>query len=200
SFGIAPQFIAVELPSWAFAGQREHLGDGFRSIASAQARHQVPHRLLKRSVLGIKRLTFHNRFFVEAVLNESGKRSKSASAISRPIPRGCEISQSICGDFLDGLVSTIRGFGQSVADSLVAMDGGETAILAIDAFEQRSHIEGITGKTFGTTNVIVIGGGLDWFLSPTMYIPVSLEYGMLPKSDEVDAKWIAVRAGLAVPF
>lgn len=54
--------------------------------------------------------------------------------------------------------------------------------------------------SISTTNVILFAGGFDWFTSPTFYIPVSVEYGMLPKSDEVEANWIAVRAGFAVPF
>lgn len=54
--------------------------------------------------------------------------------------------------------------------------------------------------SISTTNVIVFAGGFDWFMSPTLYIPVSLEYGLLPKSDEVSATWIAFRAGFAVPF
>ena len=58
----------------------------------------------------------------------------------------------------------------------------------------------LESSSISTTNVIVIAGGLDWFISPTMYIPVSIEYGLLPKSDEVEATWIALRAGLAVPF
>ncbi len=54
--------------------------------------------------------------------------------------------------------------------------------------------------SISTTNVIVFAGGFDWFTSPTFYVPVSIEYGLLPKSDEVEAKWIAIRAGFAVPF
>jgi len=54
--------------------------------------------------------------------------------------------------------------------------------------------------SISTTNVMIITGGFDWFTSPTFYVPVSIEYGLLPKSDEVEATWIAVRAGFAVPF
>ena len=54
--------------------------------------------------------------------------------------------------------------------------------------------------SISTTNVVIVTGGFDWFTSPTFYIPVSVEYGLLPKSDEVEATWIAVRAGFAVPF
>ncbi|MBX3022399.1 MAG: hypothetical protein KF799_12065 [Bdellovibrionales bacterium] len=58
----------------------------------------------------------------------------------------------------------------------------------------------LSSESIGTTNVLAPQGGVDIFLSPTMYIPISIEYGMLPKSDEVDAKWMAVRVGMAVPF
>ncbi|MGE4132437.1 MAG: hypothetical protein AB7F86_12415 [Bdellovibrionales bacterium] len=55
-------------------------------------------------------------------------------------------------------------------------------------------------SSISTTNVIIAAAGLDWFMSPTFYIPISIEYGLLPKSDEVEASWIAFRAGFAVPF
>lgn len=58
----------------------------------------------------------------------------------------------------------------------------------------------LDASSIGTTNVILPTAGFDFFISPTMYIPVSVEYGLLPKSDEVDAHWIAVHAGLAIPF
>lgn len=55
-------------------------------------------------------------------------------------------------------------------------------------------------SSISTTNVILLAGGFDYFLSPTMYIPISIEYGLLPKSDEVSANWIAIRGGVAIPF
>lgn len=58
----------------------------------------------------------------------------------------------------------------------------------------------LNSSSIGTTNVITPQLGFDMYTSPTMYIPVSVEYGMLPKSDEVDAHWIALRAGVAFPF
>lgn len=54
--------------------------------------------------------------------------------------------------------------------------------------------------SISTTNVMVAAGGFDYFTSPTFYIPISVEYGLLPKSDEVEASWIAIRGGFAVPF
>lgn len=58
----------------------------------------------------------------------------------------------------------------------------------------------LKATSIGTTNVMLIAGGLDYFINPRMYVPVSLEYGLLPKSDEVDAHWITFRVGLAFPF
>ncbi len=54
---------------------------------------------------------------------------------------------------------TIRGFGELVADGLVAMDGSKASFLAVDAFEQRSHIEGIVGFTVANARV----GQIDHF-------------------------------------
>ena len=58
----------------------------------------------------------------------------------------------------------------------------------------------LKATSIGTTNVMVIAGGVDYFINPRMYVPISLEYGLLPKSDEVDAHLITFRAGLAIPF
>ena len=54
--------------------------------------------------------------------------------------------------------------------------------------------------SISTTNVILVSGGLDWFISKTTYIPISIEYGLLPKSNEVEANWIALRFGAAFAF
>jgi hypothetical protein len=54
--------------------------------------------------------------------------------------------------------------------------------------------------SIGSTNVIIPAVGLDWFINPKMYVPISLEYGLLPNSSEVKAHWIELRAGLAIPF
>lgn len=50
------------------------------------------------------------------------------------------------------------------------------------------------------TSAISVGGGVDWFTSETFYIPLQLEYSMLPKSETVEASAIAVRAGIAMAF
>ncbi len=52
----------------------------------------------------------------------------------------------------------------------------------------------------GSTWMGILGGGLDYHVSPRLYIPISLEYGLFPPSDQVDATWIQVRIGFAVPY
>jgi outer membrane protein W len=58
----------------------------------------------------------------------------------------------------------------------------------------------LDSSSMNNSGVIVIAAGFDWSLNPNMYVPVSLEYGMFPKSSTVDANWIVLRAGVAVPF
>ena len=58
----------------------------------------------------------------------------------------------------------------------------------------------LSTSSISVTNVIQIAGGVDWFISPGMYIPISLEYGLFPTSNAVTANWIEFRAGLGVPF
>jgi hypothetical protein len=58
----------------------------------------------------------------------------------------------------------------------------------------------LDSSSMNNTGVIVIAAGFDWSINRDMYIPVSLEYGMFPKSSTVDANWIVLRAGVAVPF
>lgn len=67
-------------------------------------------------------------------------------------------------------------------------------------FPMSKEATALQSNSISTTNVMVPAFGLDWFISSTSYIPISVEYGMLPKSDEVDAKWFAFRVGYAFPF
>jgi outer membrane protein W len=54
--------------------------------------------------------------------------------------------------------------------------------------------------SISSTQVILFEGGLDWQINSRMYVPISLEYGLLPKSTQVEAHWVELRVGLAVPF
>jgi hypothetical protein len=47
---------------------------------------------------------------------------------------------------------------------------------------------------------MAVGGGFDWFINPSFYIPFQVEYGMLPASEQVSATVIAIRAGLGMTF
>lgn len=94
----------------------------------------------------------------------------------------------LSGDFIGRYVFAMGNFRPWLGLGIALLFPASKSSTALDA------------ASIGTTNVILPSGGLDWFISPTMYIPIQVEYGMLPKSNEVDAHWIAVRAGLAVPF
>lgn len=50
------------------------------------------------------------------------------------------------------------------------------------------------------TSILALGGGFDWFVSPTLFIPFQIEYGMLPKSQTVEASQIMGRIGFGIPF
>lgn len=58
----------------------------------------------------------------------------------------------------------------------------------------------IEDSSITNTSAISIGGGIDWFTSPTFYIPIQVEYSMLPKSETVEATTIGARIGIAMPF
>jgi outer membrane protein W len=55
-------------------------------------------------------------------------------------------------------------------------------------------------KSITSTSVIAPGGGVDWFLSPDMYIPIQVEYGLYPPSDTVKANNISIRLGIGMHF
>ncbi len=67
-------------------------------------------------------------------------------------------------------------------------------------FPASKETTALDSASISTTNVMLALGGLDWQLSPRMYVPISVEYGLLPKSDEVEANWIAIRVGIAMPM
>lgn len=58
----------------------------------------------------------------------------------------------------------------------------------------------LEASSITSTSLIEVAAGFDYSINPRMYVPFSIEYGMLPKSNDVDASWIAIRLGLAVPF
>jgi hypothetical protein len=58
----------------------------------------------------------------------------------------------------------------------------------------------IQKKSITNTNIFAIGGGIDWFLSPTTYLPIQVEYDLYPSSSTVKATALTVRAGFAVPW
>lgn len=74
--------------------------------------------------------------------------------------------------------------------------GGGLAMM----FPATKKASALEPSSISNTNVIQVMGGADVFVNQEMFIPFSVEYGMLPKSNEVDASWIQVRLGLGIPF
>ena len=58
----------------------------------------------------------------------------------------------------------------------------------------------LASSSINTTYALVAGGGVDWKLSPDMFVPVQVEYAMFAPSSGVTTSWIAVRAGLGFHF
>lgn len=58
----------------------------------------------------------------------------------------------------------------------------------------------LDSSSISNTSVTVVAGGLDWVMQSGAYFPVSIEYSLLPTSNDVKGNWIAVRAGMVWPF
>lgn len=58
----------------------------------------------------------------------------------------------------------------------------------------------LTANSITNTSIGFGAGGFDWFLTPTDFIPLSVEYGMLPSSADVSANLISVRLGYGTTF
>lgn len=58
----------------------------------------------------------------------------------------------------------------------------------------------LDSSSISNTSVMVVAGGLDWALPSGTYFPISIEYAMLPSSEDVKGNWIALRAGVAFPW
>lgn len=67
-------------------------------------------------------------------------------------------------------------------------------------FPMMKESTAITKKSITNTNIFAVGGGFDFFLSGSTYIPVQVEYDLYPKSDTVTANAIAIRVGWATPW
>ena len=91
-------------------------------------------------------------------------------------------------DFLGRYVFSSGGFRPWLGGGIALMFPATKSATALQA------------SSISNTSVIQVAGGADWFISPDMFIPISLEYGMLPKSNEVDAYWMEFRIGLSMPF
>ena len=74
--------------------------------------------------------------------------------------------------------------------------GGGIAMM----FPATKSASAVDAASISNTTVLQVAGGFDYFLNKDLFIPVSLEYGLLPKSNEVEATWIELRVGLGIPF
>lgn len=67
-------------------------------------------------------------------------------------------------------------------------------------FPMSKSATALEASSITSTSLMEVAAGFDYSINPRMYVPFSIEYGMLPKSNDVDASWIAIRLGLAIPF
>lgn len=58
----------------------------------------------------------------------------------------------------------------------------------------------IKESSIDNSNIFAFGGGFDYYLSESTYLPVQIEYQMYPKSENVNATAIAIRGGYAIPW
>lgn len=67
-------------------------------------------------------------------------------------------------------------------------------------FPMSKDTTAVDSDSANNTNITAFGGGFDWFISPTMAIPVQFEYGLFPTSTDVSANMITVKSGLIFAF
>jgi hypothetical protein len=58
----------------------------------------------------------------------------------------------------------------------------------------------VTAGSIKMTGVISAAFGVDWYVTHTLFIPLSVEYGILPKSTQAEASWIMGRFGLGFGY
>lgn len=67
-------------------------------------------------------------------------------------------------------------------------------------FPMSKEATALQSKSITNTNLFAFGGGFDWFISPTTYIPLQIDYNLYPSSSTVKASTIAFRAGFSLPW
>lgn len=109
----------------------------------------------------------------------------------------CGVGNSqTCNAELYYLTADFLGRWVFMPDSFRPWIGGGLGLM----FPASKDSSALDSSSIGTTSAYIAALGVDWFMSPQFMIPIQLEYNMLPKSDEVEASFIALRAGFAVPF
>lgn len=67
-------------------------------------------------------------------------------------------------------------------------------------FPMSKSSSAIIESSITTTSTYGVGGGVDWFISPTSFIPVQVEYQLFPSSNQAKASIIAGRIGYGMSF
>ncbi|MES2856328.1 MAG: hypothetical protein V4692_10720 [Bdellovibrionota bacterium] len=60
--------------------------------------------------------------------------------------------------------------------------------------------DALEASGIAVTTVLVVGGGANYYISDTMYLVGTAEYGYFPPSTDVTTSWMAFRGGLGMQF
>lgn len=63
-----------------------------------------------------------------------------------------------------------------------------------------NDVTALEPESVTNTVVMAAGGGIDYFMSESLYFPLQIEYGIFPSSDQVSASLISVRGGVGFSF
>ena len=67
-------------------------------------------------------------------------------------------------------------------------------------FPMTKDVNALNSNSITNTSNFSVGGGVDWFFSKDMFIPIQVEYDLYPSSSTVSASSIAIRAGFGMEF
>lgn len=56
----------------------------------------------------------------------------------------------------------------------------------------------VVKSDISSTMLLQGGGGMDWYINEQFFIPLTLEYNLIPPSDDVSTSMISIRAGLGM--
>lgn len=94
------------------------------------------------------------------------------------------LSADVWGRYVFNPTSNLRFWGGAGLGLLFPLGTGNT--------------NAVNKSEIGSTMLFQFGGGIDWFINDKFYIPLSLEYNLIPPSDTVSTSMISARAGLGM--